>query len=131
MEYKVLDAGLTALTDHLNPNLTWLPSEKARWVKPATLPLDKEQKELLESSSRDNHISIINQLESEVPKWNECDKQRKTMLIKYWRKKWNWDIDINEVLAKSVDSPPWQSVRLIGHRGSGKTPRPVIKTHSM
>lgn len=131
MEYKVLDAGLTALTDHLNPNLTWLPSEKARWVKPATLPLDEQQKELLENTSKDNHISIINQLKSEVPKWNECDKQRKTMLIKFWRKKWNWDIDINEVLAKSIDSPPWQSVRLIGHRGSGKTPRPVIKTHSM
>jgi hypothetical protein len=49
------------------------------------------------------------------------------MLIQYWRKKWNWDIDVDEVLAKSVDSPPWQSIRLIGHRGSGKTSRPIIK----
>lgn len=127
MEYKVLDAGLTALTDHLDPNLTWLPSQKARWVKPATLPLDEKQKELLDKTSKEDHISIIKQLESEVPKWKDCDKQRKTMLIDFWRKKWNWEIDVNDVLTNSVDSPPWQSVRLIGHRGSGKTPRPVIK----
>jgi hypothetical protein len=48
-------------------------------------------------------------------------------LIKYWRKKWNWNIDVDNLLAGSFTSPPWESVRLIGHRGSGKTPRPVIK----
>jgi len=131
LEHKILNAGLTALSDHLDPNLTWLPSENARWVKPATLPLDETQKQLLDNSTKDNHLLIIDQLKSEVPAWKECDKQRKVMLIQYWRKKWNWDIDVEEVLAKSMDSPPWQSVRLIGHRGSGKTSRPIIKNHSI
>ena len=127
MEYSVLNAGLTALTDHLDPNLTWLPSGDARWLNPATMPLDKKQKELLDSASKEQHLSIIKQLKSDVPSWNECDTQRKTELIQYWRQKWNWDIDLDVVLTKSVDSPPWQSVRLIGHRGSGKTSRPVMK----
>tara|TARA_B110000444_G_C18850180_1_gene604932 strand:- start:1809 stop:2963 length:1155 start_codon:yes stop_codon:yes gene_type:complete len=127
LEYSVLNAGLTALTDHLDPNLTWLPSGDARWLNPATMPLDKKQKELLDSASKEQHLSIIKQLKSDVPSWNECDTQRKTELIQYWRQKWNWDIDLDVVLTKSVESPPWQSVRLIGHRGSGKTSRPVMK----
>lgn len=127
LEYSVLDAGLTALTDHLDPNLTWLPSGDARWLNPATLPLDKKQKELLDSASKEQHLSIIKQLKSDVPSWNECDNNRKTELIQYWRKKWNWDIDLDVLLAESIDSPPWQSVRLIGHRGSGKTSRPIMK----
>ena len=107
--------------------MTWLPSGNTRWVKPATQPLDENQSKLLENASKENHLSILKQLESEVPKWNECDEQRKIMLIKYWRKKWNWNIDIDNLLTSSITSPPWDSVRLIGHRGSGKTPRPVIK----
>ena len=127
VEHKVLNAGLTALTDNLDPNLTWLPSGNTRWVKPATQPLDENQSKLLENASKENHLSILKQLESEVPKWNECDEQRKIMLIKYWRKKWNWNFNVDNLLASSITSPPWESVRLIGHRGSGKTPRPVIK----
>ena len=127
LEHAVLSAGLTALSDHIDPDLTWLPSGKARWVNPATMPLDETQSQILDDSTKDQHLSIIKQLKSDVPTWNECDKQRKTELIKFWRKKWNWDIDVEETMAKSTDSPPWQSIRLIGHRGSGKTPRPVIK----
>lgn len=127
LEHAVLSAGLTALSDHIDPNLTWLPSGKARWVNPATMPLDETQSRILDDATKDQHLSIIEQLKSDVPTWNECDKQRKLELIEFWRKKWNWDIDIEEIMAKSTNSPPWQSVRLIGHRGSGKTSRPVIK----
>jgi len=127
LEHKVLSAGLTALSDHLDPNLTWLPSDKARWFNPATMPLDESQNFILDNATKDQHLSIIKQLKLETPTWNECDKQRKIELIKYWRKKWNWQIDIDDTIAKSTDSPPWESVRLIGHRGSGKTSRPVIK----
>ena len=127
LEHAVLNAGLTALSDHIDPDLTWLPSGKARWVNPATMPLDETQSRILDDATKDQHLSIIEQLKSDVPTWNECDKQRKLELIEFWRKKWNWDIDIEEMMAKSTNSPPWQSVRLIGHRGSGKTSRPVIK----
>ena len=127
LEHKVLNAGLTALSDHIDPDLTWLPSGKARWVNPATMPLDESQSQILDSATKEQHLSIIKQLKSDVPTWNECDNQRKSELIRFWRKKWNWEIDIEDTIAKSTESPPWQSVRLIGHRGSGKTARPVIK----
>jgi len=29
--------------------------------------------------------------------------------------------------ANLDNAPPWQAVRLIGHRGAGKSPRPVMR----
>ena len=127
LEHKILNAGLTGLTDYLDPKLTWLPSGNARWCNPATRPLDKSQLELLNSANQENHLSIINQLKEQAPKWNECDNQRRSELVKWWRKKWKWDYEIDDILANTTNSPPWQSIRLIGHRGSGKTSRPVVK----
>ena len=98
---------------------------KASLEIPATQPLDESQLELLNSATFDNHQDILHQLSKEVPIWSECDSQRKQAIIDMWQKKWNW-----EITSKSMDdsstSPPWQAVRLIGHRGSGKTPRPVM-----
>ncbi len=129
LEHKILNAGLTGLTDYLDPKLTWLPSGNARWNKPGTMPLDNSQLELLNSANQENHISIINQLKEDVPTWKECDKHRRIELVKWWRKKWKWDYEIDDILANTTNSPPWQSIRLIGHRGSGKTSRPILKNH--
>lgn len=131
LEHKILNAGLTGLTDHLDPELTWLPSGNARWNFPATMPLDKSQLELLNSATYDAHKSIIKQLKNEVPKWHECDKSRRIELVNWWRKKWRWDYSVDDILSNTTRSPPWQSIRLIGHRGSGKTSRPVIKNNHL
>ena len=37
LEHKVLNTGLTALSDHIDPDLSWLPSGNARWVNPCLL----------------------------------------------------------------------------------------------
>ena len=124
-EARLLESGITGLTDNLDPNFTWYKEGKPRWRFPATQPLDESQLELLNSATFDNHQDILHQLSKEVPIWSECDSQRKQAIIDMWQKKWNW-----EITSKSMDdsstSPPWQAVRLIGHRGSGKTPRPVM-----
>jgi len=124
-EKKILTSGLTGLTDNLDPNYTWLPSGDARWTKPATRPLDQEQLTLLNEATYENHKDILKQLNNEVPEWKDCDSDRKQLLIESWNKRWNWDIDVKELVEQSVESPPWQSVRLIGHRGSGKTGKPL------
>ena len=74
-----------------------------------------------------NESSLIKQLEEEVSPWIECSISRKRDLIKMWKSKWNWDIDVDKLVDNSSHSPPWGSVRLIGHRGSGKTARPVLQ----
>jgi energy-coupling factor transporter ATP-binding protein EcfA2 len=62
-----------------------------------------------------------------VAPWNECDKSRQTELIQMWKRKWQWQSSVEDILEHCDNtSPPWEAVRLIGHRGSGKTSRPVL-----
>ena len=124
-EARLLNSGITGLTDNLDPNFTWYKDGKPRWRFPATQPLDETELSLLNSATFENHHDILQELAKEVPKWSECDIQRKHKLINMWQKRWNWEIK-SQQNDESISSPPWQSVRLIGHRGSGKTSRPVL-----
>lgn len=128
LEHSVLNAGLSALTDHSNPALTWLPSGHARWHQPATLPLDEGQQQLLNATDEENHLSVLSELKKETPPWKEADASRRRELLSYWKAKWNWQPSIDEMLTHSTESVsmPWEFVRMIGHRGSGKTQRPVL-----
>jgi|TARA_B100001741_G_scaffold274291_1_gene243921 hypothetical protein len=128
IEHSVLNAGLSALTDMSDPELTWLPSGHTRWAQPATFPLDKDQQEQLNSATKENHQELLNSLKNEVPSWMECDESRKRDLLSYWRRKWNWTKSVDDLLdfEKQQGSMPWEVVRMIGHRGSGKTKRPVL-----
>lgn len=128
IEHSVLNAGLSALTDTSDPNLTWLPSGHARWTRPATHPLDASQQDRLNNATKDDHIEIIKSLQSEVVPWAECDESRRRDLLSFWRTKWSWSKSVDELMAyeKEKGSMPWEIVRMIGHRGSGKTKRPVL-----
>ncbi len=128
VEHDLLSAGLTGLTDCSDPRTTWLPSGHARWTQPGTRPLDATQIEVLMQATEENHQEILRELKKEVCPWSECDQERRNELIAMWRKKWQWEKSHDSLLEQSVGaSPPWESVRLIGHRGSGKTSRPVFK----
>ena len=128
IEHSVLNAGLSALTDTSDPNLTWLPSGHARWTRPATHPLDASQQNRLNNATKDDHTEILKSLESEVVPWMECDESRRRELLSFWRTKWKWSKSVDELMAyeEKKGSMPWEIVRMIGHRGSGKTKRPVL-----
>ena len=128
VEHSVLNAGLSALTDYSDPDLTWLPSGHARWQQPATLPLDEGQQRLLDGTIEENHLSVLSELKKEIIPWHEADASRRRELLSYWKSKWNWQPSVDEMLTQSMTSQsmPWEFVRMIGHRGSGKTQRPVL-----
>ena len=125
-EARLLDSGITGLTDNLDPEFTWYKDGKPRWRFPATQPLDIEQQKRLNNANFANHRDILKELYSEVPKWSECDLQRKQTIIQSWRDRWNWDFNTEDMKANLDYAPPWKAVRLIGHRGAGKSPRPVM-----
>ena len=131
LEHDLLRSGMTGLTDHADPSLTWLPSNHARWHQPGTRPLDENQWALLKSATQENHESLIAELHRETPRWVECDADRRRALVEEWRKRWNWTGSVDELLEASKGAtPPWSAPRLIGHRGCGKTARPVLQPHS-
>lgn len=133
IEHALLRAGLTALTDYADPALTWLPSNQARWVQPATQPLDEEQWQSLEKCEVEHHLDVLSEFKDSTPTWSEAGPSRRRSLIEAWRKRWKWNESTEELVEKYCDAtPPWAAPRMIGHRGSGKTSRPVLRQpHSM
>ena len=128
IEHAVLNAGLSVLTDASDPAMTWLPSGHARWTQPATLPLDETQYMRLKNATKEDHLSVLKSIKNDVTPWMECDVSRKRELLTYWRQRWQWNATVEDLLAfeEMNGSMPWQIVRMIGHRGAGKTKRPVL-----
>ena len=128
IEHAVLNAGLSVLTDASDPAMTWLPSGHARWTQPATLPLNETQYMRLKNATKEDHLSVLKSIKNNVTPWMESDVSRKRELLTYWRQRWQWKTSVEDLLAfeETNGSMPWQIVRMIGHRGAGKTNRPVL-----
>lgn len=127
IEHQLLRAGMSALSDYADPTLTWLPSGHARWRRPGLQPLLEEEWTRLEQVDQANHLTVLRELESTVPLWSECDDARRRRLVSEWTRRWKWRPSVDETLQRfSGETPPDGAPRMIGHRGSGKTPRPVL-----
>ena len=99
-EKLVLDAGLTALTDSSSPDITHLPDGSKRWTRPSTEPL----------------------IEDVPTPWNEMTKSQHKEIITIMRKKWSWNRTVDELMENcSANQIPWETPRVLGHRGTGKT----------
>ena len=132
MEHDLLRAGMSGLTDHADPNLRWLPSGHARWLQPGLRPLLDAEWDHLKTATQANHLDLLRRLENETPTWAEADASRRHALVSEMRKRWRWNMNVDELLARyDGATPPSYAPRLIGHRGSGKTERPVLNPHSM
>ena len=122
VERALMDAGLTAISDELSPEVTTLPTGEARWLRPATQPLNLEHQNKLDSAAIEHHASVISELQREVAPWPELSDNDKREFLNYWRKKWLWERDIETLMSDSYESSmPWEVSRIIGHRGSGRT----------
>lgn len=99
IENLLLEAGMSPLTDNADPNCTQWSDGTPRRFRAATLSADGTP-------------------------WHETDRAQRRELIESWRSKWHWDKSVEEILAScSSKTLPWQAVRVLGHRGCGKSPR--------
>ena len=131
VEHDLIRAGMSALTDHADPELTWLPSGHARWRQPGVRPLLEDEWTRLGSATLEDHRAQLAELESETPLWSECDRSRRTELLTQWRERWRWEPSVEDLLEQfGGATPPAFAPRMIGHRGSGKTSRPVLNIQS-
>jgi len=122
VERALLDAGLTAISDELSPEVTTLPTGEARWLRPATQPLNQEHQNKLDSITAEHHGSVIAELQREVAPWPELSDSEKKGFLEGWRKKWLWERDVGTLMTESDESSmPWEVSRIIGHRGAGRT----------
>ena len=123
-ERLLLDAGLTGLTDDLSPNSVTLDSGHARWIKPATQPLNDGMRKELDDTPIDEHASKISELQKDISPWHELSDSERRRFIENWKKKWLWERGIDTLLSETSESSlPWEVSRIIGHRGTGKSHR--------
>tara|TARA_B100000749_G_C18389265_1_gene449496 strand:+ start:108 stop:1229 length:1122 start_codon:yes stop_codon:yes gene_type:complete len=122
VERAILDAGLTAISDELSPDVTTLPTGEPRWLRPATQPLSEEMREDLDSTPADGHADAIRRFQREVAPWSEISDAERRAFIEGWKKKWLWERDVDTLMSEASEtSMPWEASRVIGHRGAGKT----------
>ena len=98
LEPRLLEVGLSCISDSMDPNLTNTDGS-SRCMRPGTMP----------------------EIEGERQPWHEIsDAERRDVMLRY-RKKWKWQTSVEDLddLA-SATTMPWEVPRLIGHRGTGK-----------
>ncbi|MDP6906880.1 MAG: glycerophosphodiester phosphodiesterase family protein [Candidatus Thalassarchaeaceae archaeon] len=121
VEQSLRDLGLTGLSDYTSPELYTLPTGEARWTRWASQPLDEEQQNLFKVAEPEHHEALISEAAREVSPWRELSDLERRSFLANWRKKWQWDREIDELVEDSgANRMPWEISRLLGHRGSGK-----------
>ena len=122
VERAILDAGLTAISDELSPEVHTLPTGEPRWLRPATQPLDDEVRAQLDATPEDGHVDAIRRLQREVAPWSELSDTERRAFIESWRKRWIWERSLDSLMSEASESSmPWEVSRIIGHRGAGRT----------
>ncbi|HIF04315.1 MAG TPA: hypothetical protein EYQ80_02575 [Candidatus Poseidoniales archaeon] len=123
VEQPIRNLGLTALSDVTSPNVHSLPDGGARWPRWASQPLDPEREALLRTAEPEHHEALIEEAAREVSPWHELTDLEQRGFLSNWRKRWQWDREVEELAEDSgPNRMPWEVSRLIGHRGSGKNP---------
>ena len=126
METALIDAGLSSISDSVADPRVRHVDGRLRWKRMATAPLDGG---MPSAASDEEARSMLNDLEREVTPWHELNKAEHRRHLEAWRKRWGWKREVDELMNdvdKSGSTMPWEAVRMIGHRGAGKTPRPVL-----
>jgi hypothetical protein len=120
VERALQELGLAGICDEVSPELLTLPDGGARWTRWSSQPLDDERAALLRNSDPSDHSAIIEESTREVTPWYELTDIERRGFLSTWRKKWQWERDIDELAEDAgPNKMPWEVSRLIGHRGAG------------
>jgi len=120
-EKLLLGAGVSLVSDHMDPTVKVRPDGSPRWPRPASQPLDAEWTERLNSASPDEIGDTLNEAESSLPSWGEIEEERRFDIVVEQGKRFLWAGKEEDWKTDSRNGIPWGSPRIIGHRGAGGT----------
>jgi len=126
MEGALIDAGLSAISDSVTDPHPRHVDGRLRWKRMATAPLDGAMPRVASDAEAECKIK---ELDKDVSPWSELGHEDHRRLLDTWRKRWRWTRTLEDLLAdvgEGGSTMPWEAVRMVGHRGAGKTPRPVL-----
>ena len=130
IEADLLDAGLTCISDSVATVAPRYADGRVRWTRPATAPLSGNAPTALDDGDA---VSMLEELRRDVAPWHELSAAEHRTHLEAWRKRWSWKRSVDAMMSDvAVDGStmPWEAVRIIGHRGCGVSPRPVLATRA-
>ena len=121
LEDLLIGAGVSIVSDNMNPDVVSKPDGSYRWPRPASQPLDGDWTSRLKSSTLEERPDLIKEAGEELPTWTELDSKRKSDIILEQGRRMLWDGSEESWNCDHESGIPWGSPRIIGHRGAGKT----------
>ncbi|MBP12623.1 MAG: hypothetical protein CMA71_03695 [Euryarchaeota archaeon] len=121
LEDSLIRAGVSIVSDHMNPDVVSKPDGSFRWPRPASQPLDDEWMARLSSSTLGEKADLIKEAGDNLPSWSELSRKRKSEIISEQGRRMLWEGSEESWNLDHENGIPWGSPRIIGHRGSGKT----------
>jgi len=128
LEADLLDAGLTCISDSVATVAPRYADGRVRWTRPATAPLPTDAPTAVTDGDA---VSMLEELRRDAAPWHELSAAERRTHLEAWRKRWSWKRSVDAMMSDvAVDGStmPWEAVRIVGHRGCGVSPRPVLAT---
>ena len=120
-EDALINAGVSLVSDHMDPTVIEKPGGTPRWPRPASQPLDSEWRERIGRAPASEWGDLMDEAASSLPMWPEVSKTRRAGIIEEHARRMLWPGASDKWVRLSEEGLPWGSPRLLGHRGAGKT----------
>ena len=120
-EDAMLNAGISLVSDDMDPTVLVKPDGTPRWPRPASQPLDEEWSKSILGASPLERGDIMREAFSSLPMWEDIESERKRRIIEEQATRMLWPGSTEKWVRLAEDGLPWGSPRIIGHRGSGST----------
>ncbi len=114
LERRIIDAGMTVVSDEMDPTILQTSRGETRWMKPGTKPLSPELWARMADPSEDSEILLAEA--KGCPTWSGLDISERREHLGHLARRLQCD-----TIAIDEGAPPWEMPRFIGHRGAGKS----------
>ena len=118
-EDALLSAGVSLVSDNMDPTVFEKPDGTPRWPRPGSQPLDEEWRRRIDRASSDERRDVIAEAASSLPMWDEMEVSRKMDMLEEQGNRMMWAGNSERWSEYAEGGLPWGSPRIIGHRGSG------------
>lgn len=123
LEYEdaLIDAGVSLVSDEMDPTKYSKPDGSPRWPRPGSQPLDSDWISRLDSATSAEYPDLLGEAAESLPLWPDLNKRRKAEIITEQASRMVWPGGVEKWFTEEGEGLPWGSPRIIGHRGAGST----------
>ena len=120
-EDALIDAGVSLVSDEMDPTVYSKPDGSPRWPRPGSQPLDPDWIRRLDSATSTEYPDLLKEATESLPLWPDLTEQRKVEIITEQGDRMLWPGGVEKWLPGEGEGLPWGSPRVLGHRGAGST----------